>query len=497
MKKSPDLVILFLTAILLLTGIVMIFSASSPTCAMLEEYNNDQYHYLKRHLLHVALAIPCFWLGSVLNLKKLEKMSLLCYVMSFLLLALVLVPGLGIVINGSRRWLGAGAARFQPAEFVKVLSIIYIAAFLCRRKEKIKEFKFFFIILALIGVLMLLIEMEPDLGTALSIAAVLVVMLFIGGANKIHLASLITLGVAGLAAMIATGHSYRLARMKSFINPWQDPQGAGYHVCQSLIAVGSGGVTGLGLGQSRQKFFYLPEQHTDFIFAVISEELGFVGAFILVMIFVLLLYRGFKIASETNDIFMRLLAVGCTFMICFQAFMNMGVVVGIVPCTGIPLPMISYGGSSLLVSMFMLGIIFNISRYCSRHGRGWEWESDEEEFDAEDSSSPENHVMAKQKSLKNNGGDRVYVPEAAAMHEPPTPEATEDSDETEKLDESDESRADGEAEDDAQSSPVEVLELKDEEPLDEASTDVDDELNVCQIDEETDSSSEENTVDNS
>lgn len=406
MKKNPDLSILLLTAILLLTGTIMIFSASSPTCAMLEDFNNDQYYYLKRHLINVFLGIGAFILAYKLDPKKLEKYSPLCYLGALLMLIMVLLPGIGIVAKGARRWLGFGSFTFQPAEFAKALFVIFLAEFLAKTGDKIKNIKYFLKITGLTILLMILIEAEPDLGTALSIAGILIIMLYISGANIKYILSICALGVIGICVLLITGHSYRINRMKAFLNPWQDAQDTGYHVCQSLIAVGSGGVTGVGFGDSRQKFFYLPEQHTDFIFAVISEELGFVGSFMIVMLFILILYKGFKTASETNDSFLRLLAVGSASMIAFQAFMNIGVVIGIVPCTGIPLPFLSYGGSSLITTMFLMGLLFNVSKYCSRHGRGWELGSDDEEFDSgyddeQDDEVPDNIQNDAKKESKN------------------------------------------------------------------------------------------------
>lgn len=348
----------------------MVFSASSPTCAMLSEYNNDPYYYLKRQLINIAFGTVGFLIFAFINIKEMKKYGHILFLFNLLLLVLILIPGVGISSKGATRWLGVGSISFQPAEFAKLFCIIFIATYLSKRGENIQLPKQFFIITAWIVGTAFLIQLEPDLGTALSICFVFVIMLYIGGANKLHLTSLVGLG-AGLvtAILLFGGHSYRIKRLTSFLDPWKDAQNTGYHVCQSLIAIGSGGF-GLGLGESRQKFLYLPEQHTDFIFAIIGEELGIVGTIVIVLLFCFLLHRGLKIASETSDLFLSLLAIGCTLMISLQAFMNIGVVVGILPCTGIPLPFISYGGSSLIATMMMAGILFNISQYCSREGIG-------------------------------------------------------------------------------------------------------------------------------
>ena len=390
MEKKPDLTILFLMSILLMIGIVMIFSASSPTCAMLPEYNHDPYHYLKKHMINLVFGIVGFWIFSGegifniqgLNIKDLKKFGLPLFVISVISLLIVLVPGIGIASKGARRWLGFGSFTFQPAEFAKLFCIIFLAINFSKHIDKIKDPKYIGIITLIMVIIAGVIEREPDLGTALSIAIIFYLMLYISGASKLHLSVLAVLaGLAVTGIIVLGGNSYRVKRLISFLDPWKDSQDTGYHVCQSLIAVGSGGVQGLGLGESRQKFFYLPEQHTDFIFAITGEELGLIGTIIIVLLFVIFMHRGFKIASETNDLFLRLLAVGCTSMIALQAFLNMGVVIGLLPCTGIPLPFISYGGSSLIVSMMMMGIIFNISRYCSREGIGWQYEADDEKND--------------------------------------------------------------------------------------------------------------------
>ena len=370
MKKKPDLTIILISVILIMIGTVMVFSASSPTCAMLSEYHNDPYYYLKRQLINIAFGTVGFLIFAFINIKEMKKYGHILFLCNLLLLGLILIPGVGISSKGATRWLGVGSFSFQPAEFAKLFCIIFIATYLSKRGENIQLPKQFFIITAWIVGTAFLIQLEPDLGTALSICFVFVIMLYIGGANKLHLTSLVGLG-GGLvtAILLFGGHSYRIKRLTSFLDPWKDAQNTGYHVCQSLIAIGSGGF-GLGLGESRQKFLYLPEQHTDFIFAIIGEELGIVGTIVIVLLFCFLLHRGLKIASETSDLFLSLLARGCTLMITLQAFMNIGVVVGILPCTGIPLPFISYGGSSLIATMMMAGILFNISQYCSREGIG-------------------------------------------------------------------------------------------------------------------------------
>ena len=369
MKKKPDLTIILISVILTMIGTVMIFSASSPTCAMLSSYHNDPYFYLKKQLIHIFIGIIMFWVCAIVNIKDMKKYGHVLFVLTLFLLAIVFIPGIGVSSKGSTRWIGIAGFSFQPSELAKIVCVIFIARYLSKRAENIQLLPQFLIITGWMILTAGLIGIS-DLGTAIAIFFVFMIMLYISGANKLHLTCLTGLGVLGVTALVLLGgNSYRVKRLISFLDPWKYSQDMGYQVCQSLIAIGSGGF-GLGLGESRQKFLYLPEQHTDFIFAIIGEELGIVGTIIIVLLFCFLLHRGLKIASETSDLFLSLLAIGCTLMITLQAFMNIGIVIGILPCTGIPLPFISYGGTSLIVTLSMMGILFNISQYCSREGIG-------------------------------------------------------------------------------------------------------------------------------
>lgn len=381
MKKKPDLTIILISTILLMIGTVMVFSASSPTCAMLSEYGNDPYYYLKKQIVNIAMSLGLFWLCAVIDIKAMKKYGHLLFILNLILISIILVPGVGITSKGATRWLGVGSISFQPAEFAKLFCVIFMASYLSKRAEKIKNSWQFWILTGWIVLTAGLIEREPDLGTALSICIVFMIMLYISGAKLSDMAWLTGLGASVVSAiLIFGGNSYRIKRLTSFLDPWKDSQDSGYHVCQSIIAIGSGGF-GLGLGESRQKYFYLPEQHTDFIFAITGEELGIIGTLIIILLFCFFLHRGFKIASETSDLFLRLLAVGCTLMITLQAFMNIGVVIGLLPCTGIPLPFISYGGSSLMVTLMMVGLLFNISQYCSRDGIGLQLDDEKSDYD--------------------------------------------------------------------------------------------------------------------
>ncbi|MDQ7822689.1 MAG: putative lipid II flippase FtsW [Candidatus Eremiobacteraeota bacterium] len=365
MKKSPDLLIVFLTYTLLILGVIIVFSASSVTSSVLEECNNDPFFYLKRQIIWALLGSACFFAAGRVDLFKLRRASLIGVFFSIILLVLVLIPGIGHETMGARRWMGFGSFTFQPAEIAKVFFVIYLADYLSRRNEKITEFIRLLPVIGFAGIIIVLIEKEPDLGTSLVIGATMMGMLFMAGAQLKHLVALSVSGVMVVGIRILD-EGYRVKRFLSFINPWADPLGSGYHIIQSLIALGSGGIGGLGLGQSRQKFFYLPEQYTDFIFAIIGEELGLLGTLAVVILFAALLYRGFKVAYAASHPYLKLLAAGCTFVIALQAFMNMGVVIGMLPCTGIPLPFISFGGSSLLTCLTLMGLLVNISQYCPR-----------------------------------------------------------------------------------------------------------------------------------
>jgi cell division protein FtsW len=256
-----------------------------------------------------------------------------------------------------------GPFSFQPAEAAKLAMALYLANFLANRGARLREFRRGVVPPLLItGLMFGLILAQPDLGSALSIGLVTFVMLFVGGARVTHLVGLVLIGIPGVLAAIL-GEEYRRRRLLAFLDPWADPQGAGFHIIQSLLALGSGGLLGVGLGNSRQKFFYLPERHTDFIFSILGEELGLIGTGAVVVLFALFAYRGFRVARRAPDQFSSLLAAGITTMVVLQAVLNIGVTTGVLPITGVPLPFLSFGGSSLLFTMIASGMLLNISQY--------------------------------------------------------------------------------------------------------------------------------------
>ncbi|MFX4261415.1 putative lipid II flippase FtsW [Pelotomaculum propionicicum] len=358
-RKSPDFVLFITVMCLLSIGVIMVLSASEYKTLI---YYNDSFYYFKRQLLWSLLGLTAMFIMINFDYRRLQQYIMPFLAVSFISLMLVLVPGVGREVGGATRWIGIGPIPFAPAELVKLSIIIFTAYGLSRGRERVKDIRGiapYLIVLILAGGL---IMKQPDLGTTLSLAGIVIVMIFAAGASLKHLGSIALAGVLAVISAIIL-EPYRLKRFMAFRDPWADPQGAGFHIIQGLYAIGSGGLFGLGLGQSKQKFLYLPENHTDFIFAIIGEELGFIGATLVIMLFILFIWRGLKIAVTSQDPFASLLATGITAWVGVQAFMNIGVVTGSLPVTGIPLPFISFGGTSLLFTMAAVGILLNISRF--------------------------------------------------------------------------------------------------------------------------------------
>lgn len=359
-RRAPDFIIFVAVTVLLGIGVVMVYSASAVKS--LATYGDSQY-FLKRQLLWALLGLFAMTVTMNIDYWHLRKLSKIGLIGSLVLLVLVIIPGVGHEVNGAVRWLLIGPFQLQPSELMKMALVLYLADALANSKDRVKSFfRGLVPYLALIAVVFALIMKEPDLGTALVTAGTAVVVLFISGARLGHL-----LGLAGASLPVLLylifSEDYRRRRILSFLNPWADRLNTGYHIIQSLYAIGSGGIFGLGLGKSRQKFFYLPEQHTDFIFAILGEELGFIGCVIVLGLFFLFIWRGYRIAINAPDTFSSLLAAGLTTLIAIQALMNIAVVTASIPITGVPLPFISYGGSSLTFSLVGIGVLLNISKY--------------------------------------------------------------------------------------------------------------------------------------
>jgi cell division protein FtsW len=359
-KRPPDLV-LFLDIVLLLTiGIIMVFSSSFVQA---QTSYGDGFYFLKRQLLWALLGIFGMIALMRVDYQVYKKWATPILLVAVLLLIVVLVPGVGIKINGARRWLGTAAFSFQPSEVAKLALVLFLARYLSQHQDSIKQFvKGFAVPLLFVVFICGFMLLQPDLGTAVTVALTSYLMLLAAGARKTHLVGLALLGVVVLGVAIAVA-PYRLTRFTAFLNPWADPLGSGFQTIQSLYAVGSGKLFGLGLGMGRQKFLYLPEVQTDFIFAVIGEELGFIGSAFVLLLFFVFMWRGLKIALKVPDTFASLTAVGITMDVVLQAFIHIGVVTGSMPVKGITLPFISYGGSSLTLTLLMIGILLNISHY--------------------------------------------------------------------------------------------------------------------------------------
>lgn len=322
---------------------------------------NNPYKYVINQGIFLILGIILMFIVSKINTNIYKKYSNYILLISFILLSLVLVPGLGVVRNGSRSWFGIGSFGFQPSEICKIALVIYVSKYLARNdKEKRLTKQFVFPVLGVIMLFFLLIMLEPDFGSGMIIVGSLIVLIFITGTNLSIFIRLGILGIIGIIVLILIA-PYRLKRIISFIDPWTDPLGSGFQIIQSLYAIGPGGLLGQGFLNSRQKHFYLPEPQTDFIFSIISEEFGFMGVIIVSSLFIIIFYNIIKIALNTEELFKKYLCFGLSFMLMFQTLLNLSVVVGLLPVTGVTLPFISYGGSSLLVSFISIGIILNIS----------------------------------------------------------------------------------------------------------------------------------------
>jgi cell division protein FtsW len=349
--KKGDRWFFFLPLLLSVFGLFMIFDASSA--AALADFG-DKFYYLKHQAIWVLLGMAFFFFFAFFDFHRLKKLALPLLIISLVFLVMVLIPGLGREIYGGRRWLSLGPVGFQPGELVKLTLTLYLATFLEKKKS-------FWPFLILVGGILALLMLEPDLGTASIVAASAFCLYFTAETSLKEIAGLALLALLAGPLLVITS-AYRRQRLLTFLNASWDPQGASYHVRQILIALGSGGLFGRGLGQSRQKFLFLPEVTTDSIFAIIAEEFGFLGAITLIFAFFLLVFRGLKLAVEIQDPFGRLLAAGITVYLGVQVLVNLGAMVTLIPLTGVPLPFISYGGSSLLVSLAGMGILYNISR---------------------------------------------------------------------------------------------------------------------------------------
>ena len=358
-KRKFDFVLFTSVLILILFGLVMIYSASS----IWAEYKfHDSFKYVKQQALFIGIGIALLIAVSKIDYRLYFKKTNLILGICLLLLVLVLIPGIGSVRNGSQSWFGIGSFGVQPSEFAKLGLIIFVSKYLVKNERYLKEIKRG--VFPILGVLFLvfgLIMLQPDFGTGMIIVVSILAMMFIAGVDFKFFLALGGIGVFGIVGLIVIA-PYRMDRIVSFLDPWKDPLGTGFQIIQSLYAIGPGGLLGQGFLNSRQKQFYLPEPQTDFIFSVISEEFGVLGVLIVSFLFLTVLYRGIKIALNAPDNFSKYLAFGMVFQILIQTVMNLMVVIGLIPVTGVTLPFLSYGGSSLLITLVSIGILLNISR---------------------------------------------------------------------------------------------------------------------------------------
>ncbi len=358
--KHIDIILLVSVLIISIFGIVMVYSSSYVWA----EYKfDDAFKFVKHQGLFFLIGLFLIFIIVKIDYKIYEKYSNKILLSCLILLILVIIPGIGTVRNGSRSWFGIGSFGIQPSEFAKLGLIIFISKYLSKNEKNLKDIKKGVLpILGLVLIIFGLIMLQPDFGTGVIILMTSVGLLFVGGVNFKFFLRIGLIGVAGIVALIAVA-PYRLERILSFLNPWSDPLGSGFQIIQSLYAIGPGGLFGYGFLNSRQKHFYLPEPQTDFIFSIISEEFGFMGVIIVSTLFLTIIIRGFRISRNTTDLFGKYVAFGITFGLAFQACLNLMVVVGLIPVTGVTLPFLSYGGSSLLITLCSMGILLNISKY--------------------------------------------------------------------------------------------------------------------------------------
>ena len=357
-KNKLNHFLLGTVGILIILGIIMIASASFPLAQ--EEFGNA-FHFLRRHIIFLIIGLILGFLAFKISLKFLEKQAFYLILINILFLILVFVPGIGRTVGGASRWVDLGIFSFQPSEFLKLAFFIYLAAWLASPKRKREIGQSFLLFLIIIGIIALILTLQPDIGTLAVIVFSGVVVYFLSTMPIWHILAMLSIIFVSLTSLIKIA-PYRLNRLLVFLNPEMDPMGVGFHLRQALIAIGSGGILGIGLGLGRQKFGFLPHPIHDSIFAVFAEETGFLGSLLLISLFLTFAWLGIKIVKASKDKFHQFLALGVTFWISIQAFVNIGSMIGILPLTGIPLPFISYGGSHLIVELIGVGILFNISK---------------------------------------------------------------------------------------------------------------------------------------
>jgi cell division protein FtsW len=346
---------------LLAIGLQMVYSSSVVVAH--NEFGDDTY-FVVRHAAWLVIGFILTYITSRIDYHIWQRFSVLLMGLCLVSLVIVLVPTFGSTAYGAQRWLKLGPIQLgQPSELAKIVLVLYMADWLSRKGEQVRHFTYGSLPFAIIvGLVAGLVMLQPDLGTTLVVIVTAVTIFFIAGANLIHLA-LMAVPAAAIIGVLVVNVGWRADRVAAFLNPEDDPLGKGWHTMQTLIALGSGGIQGLGLGESRQKHYYVPNAHTDTIFAIIGEELGLIGTILVVLLFGILAWRGLVIASRSSDMFGRLLAVGMVGKVVWQAMLNIAVITNTVPYTGVPLPLISYGASSLVVTMISIGVLYSVLRF--------------------------------------------------------------------------------------------------------------------------------------
>ncbi len=358
-----DFILLIVTLALVGVGIVMVYSTSAIIAG---DRFGDPYYFLKRQGLYAGIGFVLMILMMFVPYRILKKFAYPILILSILFLIAVLIPGIGHRAGGSMRWLKIQSFSFQPSEFAKLGLVIFLAYFLTKKDERIRSFSFGFLPTVLLsGLVIALVAREPDFGAALFLSTMVFLLLFVSGARVIYIVGALVIAVP-VVFYLLMNVGYRYKRLMSFIRPWEDPTGTSFQIIQSFLSFGSGGLFGLGLGEGRQKLFFLPAPHTDFIFSVIGEELGLLGAMVIVLLFFIFTVRGIHIGLSLEDKFASYMALGITLMISLQAVINMGVVLGLLPTKGLTLPLVSYGGTSLVTNLVGVGILLHLSTHTER-----------------------------------------------------------------------------------------------------------------------------------
>jgi cell division protein FtsW len=365
---APDFPLFLLATVLVCVGLIMVYSASAIMAA--DKFGNSGYFVL-RQALWLCVGAPVLWAASRMDLERWRPYAVPALFVGLFLMLLVCVPGLGVSAGGAKRWLRLGPLSFQPSEAMKLILAFFLADSLVRRRERLQTPKGLVSYLVVLGVSIGILQLQHDFGSVVIFCVLTLTLLFLAGV-RLSFFLLPAAALLPVLAFLVMSSSYRMKRITAFLNPWDDPLGSGFQLIQSLIAVGSGGPFGVGLSNSTQKLFYLPAPHTDFIFAIIGEELGLWGALGVLVVFALFAARGLQVAAaaarRTDGQFDALLAAGLTGLIAFQAILNLGVVTGLLPTKGLPLPLVSYGGTSLVFTLFGVGLLLNVSRRAKLHG---------------------------------------------------------------------------------------------------------------------------------